>query len=196
MSQLFVLGGQSIGVSASATVLPVNIQISFRMDWLDLLAVQGTLKSLLQHHDLKASIFRTQPCLWSATSLHDYWKVKSLSRVQLFATPWTVACQSPPSMEFSRQEYGGGCHFLLQGIFLTQGLNPVSYRRQTLYRLSHKGIPTGKSVTFTTGTFVGRMVSLLFNMPSRFVITFLSRNSPGKNAGLGCHFLLQGIFPI
>ena len=79
--------------------------ISFRIDWLGLLAVQGTLKSLLQHHDLKASIFSTQPCLWSATSLHDYWKVKSLSRVQLFATPWTVACPSPPSMEFSRQEY-------------------------------------------------------------------------------------------
>ena len=56
MSQLFASGGQSIGVSASATVLPVNIQISFRMDWLDLLAVQGTLKSLLQHHSSKASV--------------------------------------------------------------------------------------------------------------------------------------------
>ena len=38
-------------------------------------------------------------------------------------TPWTVACQAPPSMEFSRQEYWSGCHFLLQGIFLTQGSN-------------------------------------------------------------------------
>ena len=47
----------SIGVSASASVLPMNIQlISFRIDWLDLLAVQGTLKSLLQHHSSKASI--------------------------------------------------------------------------------------------------------------------------------------------
>ena len=46
MSQFFTLGGHSIGVSASASVLPMNI--SFRMDWLDLLAVQGTLKSLLQ----------------------------------------------------------------------------------------------------------------------------------------------------
>ena len=44
MSQLFRSGGQSIGVSASTSVLPMN---SFRMDWLDLLAVQGTLKSLL-----------------------------------------------------------------------------------------------------------------------------------------------------
>ena len=55
MSQLFASGGQSIGVSASASVLSMNIQ-DFRMDWLDLLAVQGTLKSLLQNHSSKASI--------------------------------------------------------------------------------------------------------------------------------------------
>ena len=60
MSQFFALGGQSIGVSASTSVLTMNIQglVSFRMDWLDLLAVQGTLKSLLQHHSSKASILR------------------------------------------------------------------------------------------------------------------------------------------
>ena len=68
MSQLFVWGGQSIGVSASVSILPMNTQdwsplgwtgwISFRMDWLDLLAVQGTLTSLLQHHSSKASILR------------------------------------------------------------------------------------------------------------------------------------------
>ena len=57
MSQLFASGGQSIGVSASASVLPMNTGlISFRMDWLDLIAIQGTLKSLLQHHSSKASI--------------------------------------------------------------------------------------------------------------------------------------------
>ena len=56
MSQLFARGGQNIGVSALASVLPMNTQDSFRMDWLDLLAVQGTLKSLLQHHSSKASI--------------------------------------------------------------------------------------------------------------------------------------------
>ena len=55
MSQYFVLGGNSVGVSASASVLPINIQDS-RMGWLDLLAVQGTRKSLLQHHSSKASI--------------------------------------------------------------------------------------------------------------------------------------------
>ena len=58
MSQLFAWGGQSTGASALASFLPKKSQglISFRMDWLDLLAVQGTLKSLLQHHSSKASI--------------------------------------------------------------------------------------------------------------------------------------------
>ena len=58
MSQLFTSGGQSIGVSASASVLPMNTQDWFSMDWLDLLAVQGTLKSLLQHHSSKLSILQ------------------------------------------------------------------------------------------------------------------------------------------
>ena len=57
MSQFFTSGVQSIGVTASESVLPMNIQlISFRMDWLAFLPVQGTLKSLLQHHSSKASI--------------------------------------------------------------------------------------------------------------------------------------------
>ena len=62
MSQLFISGGQSIGVWA--LVSPSNEQpglISFWMDWLDLLAVWGTLKSLLQHHSSKASILRCSP---------------------------------------------------------------------------------------------------------------------------------------
>ena len=61
MSQFFSTGGQSIGVSASTSALPMNIQdneYSFRMDWLDLLAVQGTLKSFLQHRSSKASILQ------------------------------------------------------------------------------------------------------------------------------------------
>jgi len=53
MSQFFTSGGQSFGVSPSASVL-----ISFRMDWLDLFAVQGARKSLLQHHSSKASILQ------------------------------------------------------------------------------------------------------------------------------------------
>ena len=65
---------------------------------LNLLAVQGTLKSLLQHHSSKASI------LWhSAFFIVHTWKLKLLSRVRLFSTPWTIQ-----SMEFSRPEYCSG----------------------------------------------------------------------------------------
>ena len=105
MSQLFASGGQSIGVSASASVLLLNIQnyselISFRMDWLDLLAVQGTLKSLLQHHSSKASI--------------------------------------PQCSAF----------FIVQ--------------------LPHSQMTTGKTIVLTRWTFVGKVMSPLFNMLSRF----------------------------
>jgi len=57
MSQFFASGGKSIGASASASVLQMNIRglISFTIDWFDLLAVQGTLKNL-QHHSSKASV--------------------------------------------------------------------------------------------------------------------------------------------
>ena len=82
--------------------------ISFRMDWLDLLAVQGTLKSLLQHHSSKASIF------------------------------WCSA-------------------------FFT-------------VQLSHPYMTTGKTIALTRQTFVGNVMSLLFNMLSRLVITFLPRS--------------------
>ena len=50
-----------------------------------------------------------------------------LSHIQLFATPWTVAHQTPLAMEFSSKNTRVGCHFLIQGIFLTQGLNPCVY---------------------------------------------------------------------
>ena len=73
MSQLFAWGGQSTGVSALASFLP----ISFRMDWLDLLAIQGTLKSLLQHHRSKASIPRCSAFFIVQLShpyMNDYWK--------------------------------------------------------------------------------------------------------------------------
>ena len=108
MSQLFILGGQSIGVSASS-VLPMNIQTDFlRMDWLDLHAVQGTLKSLLQHHSSKASI------LWHSS-------------------------------------------------FFT-------------VQLSHPYTTTGKTIALTRRIFVGKVMSLLLNMLSRLVITFLPRS--------------------
>jgi len=110
MSQFFTTGGQSIGVSASASVFPVNFSglISFRMDWLDLLVVQGILKSLLQHHSSKASI------LWCSA------------------------------------------------FFIVQ--------------LSHPHMTTGKTIALTRWTFVGKVMSLLFNMLSRLLITFLPRS--------------------
>ena len=76
MSQLLASGGQSIGVSASIS-LNISISnehsglISFRMDWVDLLAVQGTLKSLLQHRR-KHQSFSTQPYLWSNSYIHTW----------------------------------------------------------------------------------------------------------------------------
>ena len=82
--------------------------VSFKMDWLDLLAVQGTLKSLLQHHSSKASILR---------------------------------CSA----------------------FFT-------------VQLSHPYMTTGKTIALTRWTFVGKVMSLLFNKLSRLVITFLPRS--------------------
>ena len=78
MSQLFASGGQNIGVSASISVLPNEHPglISFRMGCLDLLAVQGTLKSLLQHPQVKSINSSALSFLYSPvlTSIHDYWK--------------------------------------------------------------------------------------------------------------------------
>ena len=106
MSQFFSSGGQNIEVSASASVLPVNIH-TFRMDWLNLLIVQGTLKSLLQHHCSKPSIL------------------------------------------------GHSAFFIVQ--------------------LSHPYMTAGKTITLRKRTFVGKVMSLLFNMLSRLVIAFLPR---------------------
>ena len=96
-------------VSASASVLPMNAQDWFPLGWTaDLLAVQGTLKSLLQHHSSKASILRRS------------------------------------------------------AFFIVQ--------------LSHPYMTTGKTIVLTTRTFVGKIISLFFNMLSRLVITFLPRS--------------------
>ena len=97
--------------SFSFSISPSNEHpwlISFWMDWLDLLAVQGTLKSILQHHSSKASIF------WHS-------------------------------------------------VFFT-------------VQLSHPYMTTGKTIALTRWTFVGKVMSLFFNMLSRLVITFLPRN--------------------
>ena len=85
MSQFFTLGGQSIRVSCSISPSKdYSRMISFKIDWFDVLAVQGTLKSLLQHHSSKHQLFSAQlfhgPTL---TSKHDYWKNHSFDKMDL-----------------------------------------------------------------------------------------------------------------
>ena len=64
-----------------------------------------------------------------------------LSCVQLFVTPWTVAHQAPPSTRFPSKNTGVGCHFLLQGIFLTQESNPcLLHWQEDSLPLSHLGV--------------------------------------------------------
>ena len=104
MSHLFT----SVSQSFSFNISPSNEYsglISFRKDWSDLLAVQGTLKSFLQHHNSKASILW---CLAFFIAQHDYWKNhqirsdQSLSHVQLFATAWMAAHQASLSITNSQ----------------------------------------------------------------------------------------------
>ena len=77
------------------------------------------------------------------------WYVCVLSRVLLIATPWTVVSQAPLSMEFPRLEYWSGCHFLLQGIFLTQGshLHLLNWQAD-----SSLLVPPGKPFSSRTST--------------------------------------------
>ena len=76
---------------------------------------------------------------------------QSLSRVQLFETPWTVACQAPLSIEFSRPEYWSGQMFPSPGIFPTQGLNPgLLHCRWILYHMSYQGSPLNKLLEFNS----------------------------------------------
>ena len=100
--------------------------ISFRMDWLNLLAVQGTLKSLLQHHSSKVSILRCSAFFIVQLS-HPYMLLLLLLSgfgcVQLFATPRTAAHHAPPSMGFFRQEYWSGVPLPSPGRSSTPGVN-------------------------------------------------------------------------
>ena len=107
--------------SFSFTISPSNEPpgLIFRMDWLDLLAVQGTLKSLLQHHSSKASVLR---------------------------------CSA----------------------FFTVQLSHPTHHSPTTQHLTY--MITGKTIALTRWTFVGKVMSLLLNMLSRLVITFLPRS--------------------
>ena len=92
-----------------------------------------------KHCAMRYVLVMEDTVLWERGRVH----VSVLSRVQLFVTPWTVACQAPVSMEFSRQEYWSGFHALLQGVFLTQGSNPgLPHCGKILYYLSHERNPS------------------------------------------------------
>ena len=111
-------------------------------------------------------------------------KVKSLSPVRLFATPWTVAYQAPPSMGFSRQEYWSGLPFS----FSRESSQPrdqtwvsrISGRRLNLWAtrtyMTHIHVWLLEKLALTRRTFVGKVMSLLFNMLSRLVMAFLPRS--------------------
>ena len=131
----------SFSISLSSDYLGL---ISFRIDWLDLFAVQWTLKSLPQHHNSKASVLwcsaffivqLSHPYMTTGKNMCVSYSVLSDS----FATPWTVAHQAPLSIDFSGKNTGVGCHFLFQGTFPTQGSSPgLLHCRQILYCLSHR----------------------------------------------------------
>ena len=83
-------------------------------------------------------------------------KVKSLSHVRLFATPWIVPTRLLRPWDFPGKSTGVGCYFLLQGIFLAQGLNPgLPHCWQMLYHLSHQGIPQEFPQEYNVSTVFG-----------------------------------------
>ena len=104
-------------------------------------------------------------------------------------TPWTVAYQAPPSMGFSRQEYWSGFHFLLQGILLTQGLNPCLLisctGRQILYHCATWKAPAAAASKSLQSCLT--LCNPIDGSPPRLPHPW---DSPGKNTGVGCHFLL------
>ena len=114
--------------------------------------------------------------------------MKSLSYVRLFATPWTVAYQAPRFMGFSRQGYWSGLPFPSEDLLAVLGtlkslLQHHSSKALILQhsafftvQLSHPYMTTGKSRALTRWTFVGKAMSLLFNMLSKLVIAFLPRS--------------------
>ena len=123
--------------------------------------------------------------------------MKSLSRVRLFATLWTVAHQAPPSMGFSRQEYWSGLPFPSLGVFQTRGSNPGLPRcRQMLLTSEPPGKPylIIREGDFSVYQFKWKWKSVVSNS-LQFHGPFSPWNSPGQNTGMGSLSLLQGIFP-
>src|SRR5574341_1514981 len=112
--------------------------------------------------------------------------MKSLSRVRLLATPWTVACTKLlRPWDFPDKSTGVGCHFLLQGIFPTQGSNPVlPHCRQTLYHLSHQGISRVTRYSLNVLLFLFGS-SLLFHVQFELLLPDLHLGfSRGRSGGM------------
>ena len=123
LSWLLASGGQSIGFSISPSTEYSGL-ISFRIDWFDLLVVQGTLRNLLQYRNSKASILQCSALFMFHLS-HLY-MTTGQSCVWLFATLWTVASQAPLSLGFARQKYWNGLLFPSPGDPPNPGIEPTS----------------------------------------------------------------------
>ena len=129
-------------------------KLVFKMLWnISSKSVQALASSILCHNSsiLQTTLLNTgwvRLCLifllWCACVLSKF------SRVWLCVTQWTVACQAPLSMGFSRQEYGVGCHTLLQGIFPSQGSNLHLLRLLHWQAGSLPLAPPGKPTIFHT----------------------------------------------
>ena len=120
-----------------------------------LLLIISVMSDSVQPHRWKpmrppvAGILQARTVEWVAISFSNSWKwkvkVKTLSRVWLFSTPWTAACQAPPSMGFSRQEYLSGLPLpprvtLLQSLIIYQTIHLINCFKSShhfLWRLSH-----------------------------------------------------------
>ena len=130
-------------------------------------------------------------------TLKEKWKLKvtSLSRVQLFATPWTVACQAPPSKGFSRQDHWSGLPFPSPGgSSFSRDRHWVSHIAGRLYHLSHQGNPNIRNVFSHSSKSESESHSVASNSLQPHWL-YSPWNSPGQNTGVGSLSLLQGIFP-
>ena len=106
-------------------------------------------------------------------------KCQLFSHVQLFGTSWTTACQTPLSMEFSRQEYWNGLSCpSLQGIFLNWGSNPgLLHCRQILYHLNHQGSPYLRVTYYMLYIYVRSCILYKINMIYIIYNRTLQRNN-------------------
>ena len=120
--------------------------------------------------------------------------IKSLSRVRFFATTWTIDCQTSLSMGFSRQEYWSGCHFLLQGLFPTQRLNPhllclLHWQGGSLCHQVHLGSPLNelRLRQINPGKHTHSLIGEAFRKHPRRPSASFRRQSFRSQAGVGGH---------